>query len=64
WGRMSMIEMTGTSGWVHRRFLWIDGREVYLKVGLFAAKGELNAANIVNLATREREKRSDTGGRG
>ena len=41
-----------------------DGREVYLKVGLFAAKGELNAANIVNLAAREREKRSDTGGRG
>jgi hypothetical protein len=29
-----------------------DGREVYLKVGLFAAKGELNAANIVNLAAR------------
>ena len=27
-----------------------DGREVYLKVGLFAAKGELNAANIANLA--------------
>ena len=41
-----MIEMTGTSGWVHRRFLWIDGREVYLKVGLFAAKGRPSAANI------------------
>jgi hypothetical protein len=41
-----------------------DGREVYLKVGVFAAKMRLNDANIANLVAGARENSPRGGARG